>query len=175
MHIYHFIWGENVVFFRASLGHAGSNEVWPWSAPNCLSSLEECPPSQGTPSSKGGGRILAWRARPMDKLQSSPDPLASFLSWAPLPLTPHRVQRKPWNTCLCVSLCIVFLWWLLYSHNGNFLSYHSKCMHCVTLSFDKSCTLTSLLGLRTKGPLPPLSGRPKIKYHIHFIFMKTLK
>lgn len=110
MHIYHFIWGENVVFFRASLGHAGSNEVWPWLAPNCLSSLEECPPSQGTPSSKGGGLILAWRARPMDKLQSSPDPLASFLSWAPLPLTPHRVQRKPWGekNRACVCLYVLF-------------------------------------------------------------------
>lgn len=105
VHIYHFIWGENVVFFRASLGHAGSNEVWPWLAPNCLSSLEECPPSQGTPSSKGGGRILAWRSRPMDKLQSSPDPLASFLSWAPLPLTPHRVQRKPWGKKI-VPVCV---------------------------------------------------------------------
>ncbi len=64
-----------------------SNEVWPWSTPSCPSSLEERLPSQGSPSSQVRARSSVWRGSLLDKLQSSPDPLASFLSWVALPDT----------------------------------------------------------------------------------------
>lgn len=71
-----------------------SNGVWPWWAPSCPSSLVERLPSQGNPSSQGGGRRSAWRGWLLDKLKSSPDPPASSLSWAPLPDAKHRRQSK---------------------------------------------------------------------------------
>ena len=137
---------------------------WPLSAPGCLSSLRELPPSPGSPYGQAGGQSPVWTTLQTGRPQTSPAGCPSSLFWAPLAKR-HRITHTDSVQAVGIKYELVV------SKSHSLYIYKLFFARCTIdsviiddiITWFRNCTdicLTSRLGRLTKAPRPPRSGPP---------------